>query len=159
MVLIWFLLRHSVAYTKKTLMGTVFGKSLWDCIFPDRSFHIAMLGLDSSGKTTALYRLKLDQYVNTIPTIGFNCEKIRLDLRGLYNDGEKRNAVTFCIWDIGGQDKLRSLWRSYSRCADGIVFVIDSCDEERLEEAKMELQRIARSPEIMSVPILGKHSH
>jgi len=35
-----------------------------------------MLGLDSAGKTTALYRLKFDQYLNTVPTIGFNCEKV-----------------------------------------------------------------------------------
>nr|XP_031848976.1 ADP-ribosylation factor-like protein 4A [Nomia melanderi] len=39
--------------------------------------HVAMLGLDSAGKTTALYRLKFDQYLNTVPTIGFNCERIR----------------------------------------------------------------------------------
>lgn len=39
--------------------------------------HIAMLGLDSAGKTTALYRLKFDQYLNTVPTIGFNCERVR----------------------------------------------------------------------------------
>lgn len=36
-----------------------------------------MLGLDSAGKTTALYRLKLDQYLNTVTTIGFNCEKVK----------------------------------------------------------------------------------
>ena len=36
-----------------------------------------MLGLDSAGKTTALYRMKFDQYLNTVPTIGFNCEKVR----------------------------------------------------------------------------------
>lgn len=37
---------------------------------------MVMLGLDSAGKTTALYRLKFDQYLNTVPTIGFNCEKV-----------------------------------------------------------------------------------
>lgn len=30
------------------------------------TLHIVMLGLDSAGKTTALYRLKFDQYVNTV---------------------------------------------------------------------------------------------
>ena len=39
--------------------------------------HVVMLGLDGAGKTTALYRLKFDQYLNTVPTIGFNCEKIK----------------------------------------------------------------------------------
>ena len=40
------------------------------------SRHCAMIGLDSAGKTTLLYRLKFGQYVNTAPTIGFNCEKV-----------------------------------------------------------------------------------
>ena len=41
------------------------------------TLHIVMLGLDSAGKSTALYRLKFDQYLNTVPTIGFNCEKVK----------------------------------------------------------------------------------
>ena len=41
-------------------------------------FHCAMIGLDSAGKTTVLYRLKFNQYMNTAPTIGFNCEKVKL---------------------------------------------------------------------------------
>ena len=40
------------------------------------ALHCAMIGLDSSGKTTVLYRLKYNQYMNTAPTIGFNCEKV-----------------------------------------------------------------------------------
>ena len=35
-----------------------------------------MLGLDAAGKTTILYKLKLDQSVNTIPTVGFNVETV-----------------------------------------------------------------------------------
>jgi ADP-ribosylation factor-like protein 4 len=42
------------------------------------TFHCVMIGLDSAGKTTVLYRLKFNQYVNSAPTIGFNCEKVRL---------------------------------------------------------------------------------
>ena len=48
------------------------------------------------------------------------------------------------MWDVGGQDKLRPLWRSYTRCTDGIIFVIDSCKEERLEEAKLEMLRFCK---------------
>lgn len=58
------------------------------------------------------------------------------------------------MWDVGGQEKLRPLWKSYTRCTDGIIFVVDSCDAERLEEAKMELTRTARSPDNAGVPIL-----
>ena len=38
--------------------------------------RILMLGLDAAGKTTILYKLKLDQSVNTIPTVGFNVETV-----------------------------------------------------------------------------------
>ncbi|KAJ6635931.1 ADP-ribosylation factor-like protein 4C, partial [Pseudolycoriella hygida] len=109
--------------------------------------HIVMLGLDSAGKTTALYRLKFDQYLNTVPTIGFNCEKVRGQV------GRAKGAQ-FLVWDVGGQEKLRPLWRSYTRCTDGIVFVLDSVDIERMEEAKMELMRTAKCPDNQGVPVL-----
>ncbi|XP_053207634.1 ADP-ribosylation factor-like protein 4C [Panonychus citri] len=130
-------------------MGSVVGKggSLLDILSPFHQIHIVMLGLDSAGKTTALYRLKFDQYLNTVPTIGFNCEKIK-------GQTGKVKGTSFVFWDIGGQDKLRPLWRSYTRCTDGIVFVVDSVDDERMEEAKMELLRTAKTPENSSVPIL-----
>jgi len=63
-------------------MGAGMGRSgtsggLLEALPTGTPFHVAMLGLDSAGKTTALYRLKFDQYLNTVPTIGFNCERIR----------------------------------------------------------------------------------
>ena len=109
--------------------------------------HIVMLGLDSAGKTTALYRIKFDQYLNTVPTIGFNCEKVKVR-------SGRIKGHTFLVWDIGGQDKLRPLWRSYTRRTDGIVFVVDSVDEERMEEAKVELLRTMRQPDNASIPLL-----
>lgn len=111
------------------------------------TLHVVMLGLDSAGKTTALYRLKFDQYLNTVPTIGFNCEKVKGTVG-------KAKGANFLVWDVGGQEKLRPLWKSYTRCTDGIVFVLDSVDVERIEEAKMELMRTVKSPDNMGVPIL-----
>lgn len=111
------------------------------------TLHVVMLGLDSAGKTTALYRLKFDQYLNTVPTIGFNCEKVKGTIG-------RAKGISFLVWDVGGQEKLRPLWKSYTRCTDGIVFVLDSVDIERMEEAKMELMRTARSPDNAGVPIM-----
>ncbi|VVC40617.1 Small GTPase superfamily, ARF type,Small GTP-binding protein domain,Small GTPase superfamily, ARF/SAR [Cinara cedri] len=132
-------------------MGANMGKSsasLLDALpTPQSSLHVVMLGLDSAGKTTALYRLKFNQYLNTVPTIGFNCEKVKGTV------GRARGQ-TFLVWDVGGQEKLRPLWKSYTRCTDGILFVVDSVDIERMEEAKMELARTARAPENTGVPIL-----
>lgn len=121
-------------------MGGSFGKL-------DQPVHLVMLGLDSAGKSTVLYRLKFDQYVDTMPTVGFNCEKVK-------GTTGKAKGVSFMIWDVGGQDKVRPLWRSYTRNTDGIVFVVDSVDTERLEEARVELLRTTRIPETAGVPVL-----
>ena len=60
-----------------------------------------MLGLDAAGKTTITYKLKLGEIVSSVPTIGFNYETV------VYKN------IKFNIWDIGGQDKIRILWRHY----------------------------------------------
>lgn len=61
--------------------------------------------------------------------------------------GSSPQGTSFLIWDVGGQEKIRPLWRSYTRCTDGIVFVVDSVDLERLEEARCELYKTAKLPE------------
>ncbi|KZV97312.1 ADP-ribosylation factor 2 [Exidia glandulosa HHB12029] len=90
-------------------------------LFGTKEIRIMMIGLDAAGKTTILYKLKLDKVETTIPTIGFNIE-------------------TFTIWDVGGQDKIRPLWRSYFHDKQAFIFVIDSNDVERLDEAAQELE-------------------
>ena len=111
------------------------------------STQVALLGLDTAGKTTCLYRLKFRQYMDTKPTIGFNCEKITVDT------GPSRGTV-FTVWDFCGNDKTRPLWKSYSRKVDGIIFVVDSTDKERMEEAKIELVKIIRSPDNPGLPFV-----
>ncbi|XP_047232157.1 ADP-ribosylation factor-like protein 4D [Girardinichthys multiradiatus] len=129
------------------------GNQLTD-IAPNTSFlpsfqrlHVVVIGLDSAGKTSLLYRLKLKEFVKTIPTKGFNMEKIKVAV------GASR-ATNFQVWDVGGQEKLRPLWKSYTRRTDGIVFVVDSTELERLEEAKVELHKITRTSENQGVPVL-----
>jgi len=132
-------------------MGAIIGKenlaSITNNIPGLTTYYCAILGLDTAGKTTVLYRLKFDQYVNAAPTIGFNCEKIRCP-------GGKSKGTTFLMWDVGGQEKLRPLWRSYTRCTDGIIFVVDSTKTERLEEAKLELLKICKTHKQSHTPVL-----
>ena len=52
-------------------MGNILGK-----IFKNKEMRVLMLGLDSAGKTTILYKLKSGQNVNTVPTVGFNVETV-----------------------------------------------------------------------------------
>lgn len=89
-----------------------------------------MLGLDAAGKTTTLYKLKLDEVVTTIPTIGFNVETVT------------HNKLNLSVWDVGGQDKIRPLWKHYFQNTDALIFMIDACDHDRFEEAREEFYKI-----------------
>eukprot|EP00092_Neocalanus_flemingeri_P083806 GFUD01105203.1.p1 GENE.GFUD01105203.1~~GFUD01105203.1.p1 ORF type:complete len:192 (-),score=65.83 GFUD01105203.1:43-618(-) len=110
-------------------------------------FHLVMIGLDGAGKTTALYRMKLDQYLHTVPTIGFNCERVAGTVG-------RSAGLTFLVWDVGGQEKIRPLWRSYTRCTDGIIFVLDCADHQALDEARMELHRTLQYQDNRDIPLL-----
>lgn len=105
--------------------------------------RILMLGLDAAGKTTILYKLKLNETVSSIPTIGFNVETVT-PVKG----------VTFTVWDVGGQDKIRPLWKHYFHNTEGLVYVVDSADRERISEAKEELFWILDSDEMRGVPVV-----
>lgn len=111
--------------------------------FSERHAKILMLGLDGAGKTTVLYKLKLNETVSTIPTIGFNVESV-----------QPVKNVTFTVWDVGGQDKIRPLWRHYFVGCEGLVYVVDSVDRERFMEAKDELTWILNSEEMVGVPLV-----
>lgn len=92
---------------------------------------ILLLGLDAAGKTTVMYKLKLGETVTTIPTVGFNVEGI-----------ETRNGVSMTMWDVGGQEKIRKLWRHYFQGTHALVFVVDSQDRDRMSTAREELWKI-----------------
>lgn len=101
-----------------------------------------MVGLDAAGKTTILYKLKLGEIVTTIPTIGFNVETV-----------EYKN-ISFTVWDVGGQDKIRPLWRHYFQNTQGLIFVVDSNDHERIAEAREELSRMLKEDELRDAVLL-----
>ena len=93
-----------------------------------------MLGLDAAGKTTILYKLHIGEVLSTVPTIGFNVEKVQY------------KNVLFTVWDVGGQEKLRPLWRHYFNNTDGLIYVVDSLDRERIKKARAEFNQIIEDP-------------
>ena len=62
--------------------------------------------------------------------------------------------MRFNVWDVGGQDKIRPLWRHYYTGTQGLVFVVDSQDRERIDEAKQELHRILSDREMKDCLLL-----
>jgi small GTP-binding protein len=107
-----------------------------------KEVRILMVGLDAAGKTTVLYKLKLGELVTTIPTIGFNVETVQY------------KNIHFTVWDVGGQDKIRPLWRHYYQNTQGVIFVVDSNDRERISEAAEELQKMLREDELREAAVL-----
>lgn len=122
-------------------MGLQISK-LFRGLISKQDVRILMVGLDAAGKTTILYKLKLGEIVSTIPTIGFNVETV-----------EYRN-IKFTVWDVGGQDKLRGLWRHYFQNTNGVIFVVDSNDRERITAAKDELQKMLMEDELRDAVLL-----
>jgi len=116
-------------------MGLYFGK-LFDRLTAKKDMRILMVGLDAAGKTTILYKLKLGEVVTTIPTIGFNVETVEY------------KSINFTVWDVGGQDKIRPLWRHYYQNTQGLIFVIDSNDRDRIGEAREELSKMLAEDEM-----------
>ncbi|KAI3790892.1 hypothetical protein L2E82_04303 [Cichorium intybus] len=124
-----------------TKMGLSFTK-LFSRLFAKKEMRILMVGLDAAGKTTILYKLKLGEIVTTIPTIGFNVETV-----------EYKN-ISFTVWDVGGQDKIRPLWRHYFQNTQGLIFVVDSNDRDRVVEARDELHRMLNEDELRDAVLL-----
>merc|ERR1712072_990590 len=133
--------RRSVASDPTGQQGLAFS-GLWQRMFGKEERRILMVGLDAAGKTTVLYKLKLGEIVTTIPTIGFNVETV-----------EYKN-ISFTVWDVGGQDKIRPLWRHYFQNTQGLIFVVDSNDRERIGEARDELMRMLAEDELREAVLL-----
>ncbi|XP_054452126.1 ADP-ribosylation factor-like protein 14 [Anoplopoma fimbria] len=106
--------------------------------------QVLMLGLDGSGKTTLLYKLKYNESVVTVPTVGFNVETLETD----------RSSPGLTVWDVGGQKKMRPHWRHHYADTAGLMFVVDSWDQKRLEEARKELHRVLKSESLRGVPLV-----
>ncbi|KAF3968107.1 hypothetical protein CMV_007962 [Castanea mollissima] len=128
-------------FHSKYRMGLSFTK-LFSRLFAKKEMRILMVGLDAAGKTTILYKLKLGEIVTTIPTIGFNVETV-----------EYKN-ISFTVWDVGGQDKIRPLWRHYFQNTQGLIFVVDSNDRDRVVEARDELHRMLNEDELREAVLL-----
>ncbi|GBG26783.1 ADP-ribosylation factor [Hondaea fermentalgiana] len=106
---------------------------LFESLVGNQEMRILMVGLDAAGKTTILYKLKLGEVVTTIPTIGFNVETV--DYKNI-------------------SDKIRPLWRHYYQNTQGLIFVVDSNDRDRIEPAREELHKMLNEDELRDAVVL-----
>ncbi|XP_053312898.1 ADP-ribosylation factor-like protein 6 [Spea bombifrons] len=111
-----------------------------------KEVHVLCLGLDNSGKTTIINKLKPAnaQAQDIVPTIGFSIEKF------------KTSSLSFTVFDMSGQGRYRNLWEHYYKECQAIIFVIDSSDKLRMVVAKEELETLLNHADVKHkrIPIL-----
>ncbi|MHA1798950.1 MAG: ADP-ribosylation factor family protein [Candidatus Helarchaeota archaeon] len=107
-----------------------------------KDIKLVMIGLDNAGKTTILNYLKAGITTETIPTVGVNHETFKF------------KKLNFNCYDIGGQVSFREFWKEAAQDCNALIFVVDSSDKERLEEAKDELNEIISKHLGDKIPIM-----
>ncbi|KAJ7404620.1 hypothetical protein WISP_144333 [Willisornis vidua] len=120
----------------QALVRRGFFSTIFSSLFGTREMRILILGLDGAGKTTILYRLQVGEVVTTIPTIGFNVETVTY------------KNLKFQVWDLGGQTSIRPYWRCYYSNTDAVIYVVDSCDRDRIGTSKSELVAMLEEEEL-----------
>ncbi|EPQ09112.1 ADP-ribosylation factor-like protein 5B [Myotis brandtii] len=121
-------------------VGQGVGGGVKDRGFPEHK--VIIVGLDNAGKTTILYQFLMNEVVHTSPTIGSNVEEIVV------------KNTHFLMWDIGGQESLRSSWNTYYSNTEFIILVVDSIDRERLAITKEELYRMLAHEDLRKAAVL-----
>lgn len=104
--------------------------------------RILMLGLDNAGKTTCVKKFCGKDTNSISPTLGFQITAFTL------------NGCTLNVWDVGGQQSLRSYWRNYFESTDGLIWVVDSNDIDRLMICKSELHMLLQEERLAGASLL-----
>ena len=129
------------------MFSLIFG--FYNMAFSKPDVHLLIVGLDHAGKSTLLEHIKgrysrqkglpPDQIT---PTIGMNLAKF------------KHKGTQVVLWDLGGQPKMRTLWERYYSEANTVVFVVDSTDTGRFQEAYAAFREVTSSPLLRNVPMV-----
>eukprot|EP00004_Rigifila_ramosa_P007993 TRINITY_DN19185_c0_g1_i1.p1 TRINITY_DN19185_c0_g1~~TRINITY_DN19185_c0_g1_i1.p1 ORF type:complete len:237 (-),score=49.90 TRINITY_DN19185_c0_g1_i1:5-682(-) len=119
-------------------------------LFQPPEVRLVVVGLDAGGKTTALYALRRryggSEVETTIPTIGMNVETMQLRTT--------QATISTTAWDVGGRSPMRPLFRHYLQNIHAVVYVIDSNDADRFEDAARELKLTLELHEDSELPVL-----
>ena len=101
------------------------------------------MGLDNAGKTTILYQFLMNEVVHTSPTIGSNVEEVRARITlELGFDSSLQvvwNNIHFVMWDLGGQESLRTAWNTYYSNTQFIILVRGCSQGDCLHRETMDL--------------------
>lgn len=103
---------------------------------------VLLIGLDNSGKTSLLHFLKYNKLSCHGPTNHPTSEQVKI-----FN-------ITFNVFDVGGHNAVRKLWKNYTHGVDCVIFIIDASDVYRIDDVKKELYSFLSDDNIKNIPIL-----
>lgn len=108
----------------------------------EEEIKIIIVGMHNAGKTTILYKLALGEVIVTQPTIGSNVEEV------------SHQNVKMQVWDLGGQENLRSSWDAYYSNTQAIIYVVDCADDSQAQASKMEFFNLLIHNDLKDTAIL-----
>ncbi|MFX1259564.1 MAG: ADP-ribosylation factor-like protein [Promethearchaeota archaeon] len=103
---------------------------------------IFLFGLDNAGKTALCSFIKDESNLKTKPTLMFNIDNLIL------------KDIEFQVWDAPGQVQLRAMWNKNLGKSKILLFVLDTADVERFNEAKKELNKVLDDFETRNVSLV-----
>jgi len=104
---------------------------------------VFLYGLDNAGKTALSETLKRDiTFTNTKPTLSIIMSKMLI------------KNIAFFIWDAPGQISLRDTWERGAKGSKLLMFVLDTADNQRFEEAKREFYSILNDTELNRISLI-----
>jgi GTP-binding protein SAR1 len=104
--------------------------------------RILFLGLDNAGKTSLLHMLRDNRLVQHAPTHHPTNEELSM------------GNVLFRAYDLGGHRAAQPLWKEYFQNVQGVVYLVDASDIERVAESKLALDGLLMNADMAHVPFL-----
>ncbi|KAI8868687.1 putative ADP-ribosylation factor domain-containing protein [Ramicandelaber brevisporus] len=123
----------------------------------EHEMRLLLLGLDNAGKTTIVKRISGEPVDTISPTLGFHIQTLEYaPASSRDNDSAASTSSTYRlnIWDVGGQRTIRSYWRNYFEKTDGVIWVVDSADVQRLSDCKQELHSLLKEERLAGAALL-----
>lgn len=109
----------------------------------EQEVRVLILGLDNAGKSTILSYL-LDEPLDQVsPTLGFDIKTLTW-----------REKTRVNVWDVGGQETIRTYWRNYFEETDGLIWVVDSSDRTRLDICAEQLRQVLFEERLLGASVL-----
>ena len=108
----------------------------------EKEMRILFLGLDNAGKSSVIKSFMGESIQELSPTLGFEIRTFEIE------------GYRLSCWDVGGQTTIRAYWRNYFEATDGVVWVVDSTDKERMVLCKKELDALLQQERLANASLL-----